>query len=445
MEQKLSFLVDNLRITVPLPYSPLVQPFLSKKGSEINRVNLNMKPIELVKELLSLTKYDSYVSHLDELIDDDVDISQDYGFYGYNKTVEVGSIKFMYVNDDVMLSTDYCANDGELATIEPLAKMGVCIDIGGSGCRELESHLDKYHMTILDWLERLLFRYPDAKVARIDLTMDILKKMPGVTPLAVYRQFVHGDIKCTTHAWDYNDSGDDRHGSHGATLYIGKRTSDFFLRIYDKQKERYYSHGDTWLNPNGFRIRWEQEIKHDLALEVVKQAIEYNDGMYGFYEVYLDLLMSKLWVFPSTKQLKNGAYEEVIPVTSKAKRPRKKLMACWYYSLLQPANRKLIQLHNPAPYKTGAELVAVNYVGALFEKMQIHIMHGGDPLKLMAHWIKQGKLKRNDSNYRALIEKLKNADYDPSIIDSTMTTAEAYKVLHDVANYHDFDSLRNGD
>lgn len=444
MEPSLDFLVDNLRITIPIPFSPLVQSFVSKKGTEINRVSLNMMPIDLVKELLRLTKYEPYVDHLDDLTQDGVDVSQDHGYYGYNRTVEVGLIKFMYVDDDTMFKTEYDGDDADLMTIEPLAKMGVCIDIGGSACRQLESHLDKYHMSILDWLERLLYRYPDMKVARVDLTMDFLKKMPGVTPLAVYRQFIHGDIKCVTHAWDYNDSGDDRDGSHGATLYIGKRTADFMIRIYDKQKERYYQHGDLWLNPHGFKIRWEQEIKHDLALEVVKKAIEYKDGMLGFYRVYLDLLMSKMWVYPNSVQLKNGNYEEVIPVTSKAKRPRKKPMAKWYYDLLQPVDRKLIQLHNPAPYKTGADLVAVNYVGALFEKMQIHIMHGGDPLKLMAHWIQQGKLKRNDDNYQALIEKLKSVKYDPSLIDDKMTTAQAYKILHREANYHDFDVEKRG-
>ena len=88
MEPSLDFLVDNLRITIPIPFSPLVQPFVSKKGTEINRVSLNMMPIDLVKELLRLTKYEPYVDHLDDLTQDGVDVSQDHGYYGYNRTVE---------------------------------------------------------------------------------------------------------------------------------------------------------------------------------------------------------------------------------------------------------------------------------------------------------------------------------------------------------------------
>ena len=54
------------------------------------------------------------------------------------------------------------------------------------------------------------------------------------------------------------------------------------------------------------------------------------------------------------------------------------------------------------------------------------------------------KDKRNDDNYKALIEKLKSVKYDPSLIDDKMTTAQAYKILHREANYHDFDAEKRG-
>lgn len=57
----------------------------------------------------------------------------------------------------------------------------------------------------------------------------------------------------------------------GQTIYLGKRTSDVMLRIYDKQLELQNKHNKECPYP---WIRWELELKHDRANEAVRLLLE---------------------------------------------------------------------------------------------------------------------------------------------------------------------------
>lgn len=420
-----AFLIDYIRFTVPLPRSPLNEVFVTKKGTELAFVRLSKRPIELLSSILLTMGFNKPLG----LLKSHEELVEHKGFWGYDRTFEYSEIQFMYVDTTT-------ADGRDNKTLEKNADMGVCVQLSGSACRRFETHLNTLNMNWWDFFHKLLVAYPATKIIRIDLTMDIKKHMQGVTPLAVDRQFAQGLVDSTTHIYDYHDGGDNRYGSHGDTFYLGSRSSDFYFRVYDKQKERYYSHGDKWLDPNGFWIRWEVELKHRLAQKAVERALNSKShDNYAFYEVYLDILFTKMLFKPSARQLKKENYEVaerkyVNHKTGKV-RKRKVKMATWYYQLISPEKRTKIKLHNLDRYKTGQELVDMQTVGSFFEKMAIHVLHGGDPFKLIAHWVQQGKMKRHDDKYNALIQKLKDAEYDPSIIDNMYSDGEAYSIIKD--------------
>lgn len=428
------FTVDWLRFVVPLPYR-VTGSIISRKGTPTDYVETDITSKELMADLidvLGLSDDDSRLADDFDSHDVNSDITvSDKGLWGYEKTKVLDGIRIMTM-DDSYFSTDVITRR--------VADMGVCFEFSGSALRRYELMMQERTGDNNTWLEniaRLFRRYPKAKVSRIDLTLDILTKMSGVTPYAFYRLFRQNYVKATSHYWQYHDSGDDRFGSFGNTLTIGKRSSDFFLRVYDKQKERYWQHGDKWLDPNGFDIRWEEELKHDLADKVVHEFLSRQvDDLYTFYEIFLDLLVSRIWVYPTKRQVKAGDYQQA-PYYRRDGKTGTRNMASWYYQLVSPKSRKKIKLSNPAGYVTGIDKVKLYATGSLFEKLAVHVLNGGDPLRLIAHWLKQGKLKRNTPQYPALIRQLKDLKYDPSFIDNEFTDdSEVFKVLKDTKFYY---------
>ena len=56
----------------------------------------------------------------------------------------------------------------------------------------------------------------------------------------------------------------------GHTVYFGSRTSDIFLRVYDKQLERNRKLSASGTHIDNFWVRWELELKNDRAVSVSK-------------------------------------------------------------------------------------------------------------------------------------------------------------------------------
>lgn len=56
----------------------------------------------------------------------------------------------------------------------------------------------------------------------------------------------------------------------GHTVYFGSRTSDIFLRVYDKQLERNRKLSASGTHIDNLWVRWELELKNDRAVSVSK-------------------------------------------------------------------------------------------------------------------------------------------------------------------------------
>ncbi|MBD5394350.1 MAG: replication initiation factor domain-containing protein [Lachnospiraceae bacterium] len=161
--------------------------------------------------------------------------------------------------------------------------MGIHVDISGSGISPM---IDVYKNSILkgstpwgtDAFESpdegyvnsfLHYLYDFVKFSRIDLAIDDI----GCNYYSVNDVF---DI-CRTRrlvsrfkGYEFTTGEKFADGVSGNTLYVGKRSSDCFLRIYDKRLEQKEKIGDDvgydW-------VRWELELKHNRAQKAVDSLL----------------------------------------------------------------------------------------------------------------------------------------------------------------------------
>lgn len=137
------------------------------------------------------------------------------------------------------------------------ARMGVCVELPGTALRTWESHNDGCGASsLLGYL--LVFRV-NSKVTRLDVAID--------TDLVHIHQFRDaaraGKIVCASKNVRYLESFSDE----GDTLYIGSRTSDRMLRVYNKAVEQN-------MEPGIVLTRVELETKGGLAQATASALID---------------------------------------------------------------------------------------------------------------------------------------------------------------------------
>ena len=109
------------------------------------------------------------------------------------------------------------------------------------------------------------------RASRLDIAMDIFGS-EGLTVPAIANAVEHGDIIAVTKKATYTHGVGGR--TSGATLYLGSRTSERMLRIYDKAAEQGID-GMKWL-------RLEFEIKEEQA-RAVQNALVVNNEIAGIF------------------------------------------------------------------------------------------------------------------------------------------------------------------
>lgn len=167
-----------------------------------------------------------------EINDENVKFTESYGFYGYRRSLYFNGIRIHY---------DYCKGDSNYPLLE----------MSGQGCRAFETYTDG------NW-ERLFTLALDSErynITRIDLAYDDHSGLLDIKKIEkAHRNFDYisrtrkGSVTIST---TYEDK-------EGVCVMFGVKQSDYYVRFYDKAKERgdFESH---W-------IRCEQILKHDRAL-----------------------------------------------------------------------------------------------------------------------------------------------------------------------------------
>lgn len=127
-------------------------------------------------------------------------------------------------------------------------------------------------LSALGWKSILRTAVGAGHVSRIDVSIDVLD--PSFDLVSLYRLVDAGEAKTLARSVSFVQS------KTGCTLYVGKRSSDRMLRIYDKGGE---SGGET-----GRLYRIEAEVKGRAAHSVAKRVLEDADRGMALFRNILD-------------------------------------------------------------------------------------------------------------------------------------------------------------
>lgn len=151
--------------------------------------------------------------------------------------------------------------------------MGVWLEMSGQGCRAFETYGSGDYESLFS---EVLDEPGSFNITRLDVAFD---DHDGILNLGI----ICNDADC-----NYPDPGNFvsqltewnvRKGSKGATIEHGSMSSDVFIRIYDKARERGFV-GDQW-------VRVELQLRDQRALGFIKQKEDIGTKYLGVLRNYL--------------------------------------------------------------------------------------------------------------------------------------------------------------
>lgn len=304
-------------------------------------------------------------------------------------------------------------------------KMGFAMVFSGRALAQYRAFLASHGLDFYE-IKHNLEVYTKVKATRIDIAKDIREKRGHLraTPSQMYKLVKDGYVRGQRRGFKYKwiESGQvfNEVGvvTTGETLYLGARQSEFQLRIYDKAKERYYSHGDTWRDPKGFHIRWEIELKGCLAISVWESLTSRQ----GLIEAYHRLLAQKVRVYANlyksksqAKKVKKERLGREIKVIDEDGVITSYKAQSWYADFIGRKTYRAFTVDRPVSTVTSKQRwFEKNITGLMHETLRAHIIKGGDPYQLIAHWLKQGKLRgMNNFNFDPSFFQKQLSDYTP--------------------------------
>lgn len=315
-------------------------------------------------------------------------------------------------------------------------EMGLKLDVQGRGCRYLEHALARdghdWHWLML----KLRTLFPDLRVRRIDVAYDLFKKDNKLNPTHMGRLFLkerkyrehlrqlskdqltdvptHKYIKTRRSQFKLIEGGELIHGQDtGSTFYLGRGSDAMMLRIYDKDAERVFSHGDTWRR-NGknrhYWYRWEVQTQSDIAQKVFNQMADGNTGG----EIWLNCIRRMFMVLPTPLEIKRKQTVK-IPLKYDIKYDRKTKqyvkapdlieVPIWWANFIEES--AIDQMHFTVKNKRSDIVSSENWCDGpvahtMFQRLVRHILMGGNATQLMEHWLEQGNRQISYDDARAI-------------------------------------------
>jgi phage replication initiation protein len=156
--------------------------------------------------------------------------------------------------------------------------MGVCLDITGEGLRQIEAS-----GRVKDWQHFLLsLKDAGASFSRLDVACDDKTELLNLAEIVAAAEA--GTVCTHFQQWRRDEGkrafGDQGERSPGLTLYFGSRSSDSFVRIYDKAAQQ---------QQEGHWVRVEMEVKGKRAPLLVDAFIEGGpSALVGYLRGLLD-------------------------------------------------------------------------------------------------------------------------------------------------------------
>lgn len=156
----------------------------------------------------------------------------------------------------------YKSDEKKSASEKVRTDMGICLDISGQGCREFEN-IDGN-----DWLKFLhdiCDRDFKTTITRLDLAYDDHTGILDLYQIAqdVKERHYTSPSKKAQIIW----SDDQVNNVNGLTVYIGSKSSDVMVRIYDKAAEREFGTERHW-------VRCELQLRHERCIAAAAEILK---------------------------------------------------------------------------------------------------------------------------------------------------------------------------
>lgn len=304
-------------------------------------------------------------------------------------------------------------------------QMGLKLDIQGRGCRYIEHALARDGHNWKWFFLALVSAFPDVTFRRIDVARDYFKNTRHLTPWAIGSRFEkerrnvaltghHGKFVITRrHSFTTYHAGDATDGNvKGSTFYLGAPSDNLMLRIYDKQAERIYGHGDTWRNNGKYKkywYRWEVQSSGDVANKIGHLLA---DGVSGI-NIWLSCINRMFAIAPTPLERKRGHFTSV---SSSVYDPRNQKyikkdidVADWWADWIN--NDAIDKYHlttivHLSDIEGSDKWLYGPVTHVMVERLIVQILRGGDPKKLLQHWIDEGKRQLNFNDINLIKSKL---------------------------------------
>lgn len=202
----------------------------------------------------------SFVQSLLGLAGDDIPWETEVAFRnGYPCRTFYKHINILWGADDERF---YKSDATKSAADKVRSDMGICLDLSGQGCREFENVPGNDWMKLLHDICDRDFK---TNVTRLDLAYD---DHTGI--LDLYR--IAGDVRDRYYTSPSKKSqiiwSDDQiNNVNGLTVYIGSKSSDVMVRIYDKAAEREFGTELHW-------VRVELQLRHERSVVAVAEILK---------------------------------------------------------------------------------------------------------------------------------------------------------------------------
>ena len=180
---------------------------------------------------------------------------------GYPVDTFFGNIHIWYGADDPQYYTDGFNEQGKWITAEMKARtdMGVCLNLSGPGCRCFEEHSTVGWLSLFEMIDKY-----HGNITRLDIAYDDHMGVIDIYRFAydIKERNYRSKAKYADVLW----SDDQETDIQGITVYIGKKSSDVLIRVYDKAAERGFK-DRHW-------IRVELQLRHDRAVAALQQLLQ---------------------------------------------------------------------------------------------------------------------------------------------------------------------------
>lgn len=421
--------IDWVRLVIPYPYKPVPDQkkvFKSVHNNDIPAGEPRPEAYDLISRLLNLLALDK------------AGIT-DLSYWSSSVNGWPYDVRFSRDGFDLRFNT-LPKNFGSNSWNTPRSRympvtrleMGIKLDIQGRGCRYVEHALARDGHD-WNWLfQTIKLQFSGATVRRLDLAFDFFHNDKHLTPVAIYRLFEQ------TRQFNLSDGakGQKRISSRrkrfelrqpkslsgeilGQTFYLGKSSDDLMLRIYDKQLERIYSHGDTWRLTGKYKhywYRWEVQAQGSVADKMFEQLADGVDAM----DLWVNAIRRMFTVLPSSLDKKRKRtvtlQREIFDRRNGKKSTKPVEVPVWWSDFIGNA---VIDKYHLTTVVMRSDIEGTDnwfngpVAHSMIQRLISHFLMGGDPVKLFEHWLEQGKQQINNDDARSLkaqIAMLKDMD-----------------------------------